>query len=103
MGHYFIIKCILKDFVGNYPNFGKYFYFRNGLKVRHPNAARFVAILMIIVGNSLIKHDISSYEAFIMITDYMMQCQNTEGIVPTFADIDEVFDDPVLRKIMKTL
>jgi hypothetical protein len=83
--------------------FGKLFLFQTLPQKRHPNATRFAAMFIAIIGNTSLKHDIASNEAFDTTIDHLKQAQHSESVIPTFADIDVVFDDKVLRMIMNKL
>ena len=56
---------------------------------------------MITIGNMLLKQDNTPKEAFDLIIDHLAQAQYSESVIPTLADIEEVFSDTVLRNTMK--
>ena len=68
--------------------------------MRHPNATRSAAIILIIIGNSLQKQDITSHIAFEVVSNHMIFVQHAEIFLPTQADVNEVFNDAELRKLM---
>lgn len=49
-----------------------------------------------------LKQDITSEQAWGMIIHHLKVEEHTEDVVPTLDDIDAVFQDVTLRKLMKT-
>ena len=94
------LKYILNGSAENELNCHNYFYFINCLKVRHPNATRSVAIILLIIGNSSQKQHITPPKVLEMVSNHRMLVQHTEDFLPTLALVEEVFNDTALRKCM---